>query len=148
MVEKELAALKSEAEVSRTLRELRSMGSEVIYRAADIRDADSVDQIIQNVAETCGRVDVVIHGAGIDVSRALRSKTLEQIENVLSVKIQGMRNVLASLESHGMPPRRIVGLAACRVVSAIWLRWIIRQQTMPSRICSAEPIAYWMRKRR
>jgi phosphopantetheine--protein transferase-like protein len=112
MVEKELAALKGEAEVSRTLRELRSMGSEVIYRAADIRDADSVDEVIQNVAETCGRVDVVIHGAGIDVSRALRSKTLEQIENVLSVKVQGMRNVLTSLERHGMPPRRIVGFGS------------------------------------
>ncbi len=29
---------------------------------------------VQHVAETCGRVDVVLHAAGIDNSKALRSK--------------------------------------------------------------------------
>jgi NAD(P)-dependent dehydrogenase (short-subunit alcohol dehydrogenase family) len=82
--------------------------SEVIYRPVDIRD-DSVDETI---AEEHGRVDVVIHGAGIDVSRALRSKTLEQIENVVSVKVQGMRNIMEALDRHGMLPRRVVGFGS------------------------------------
>ncbi len=112
MVERELAALKGEAEVFRTISDLRAAGSEVIYRVLDIRDADAVDAAIQNVAETCGRVDVVIHAAGIDNSRALKSKTLEQIETVVAVKLQGMRNILASLQTHEMPPRRIIGFGS------------------------------------
>lgn len=112
MVERELAALKGEAEVFRTIAGLRSAGSEVIYRALDIRDSDAVDAAIQHVAETCGRVDVVLHAAGIDNSKALRSKTLEQIETVVSVKVQGMQNILNALERHEMPPRRIIGFGS------------------------------------
>jgi phosphopantetheine--protein transferase-like protein len=111
-VEKELAALRAEAEVFRHIRKLRGLGSEVIYRPVDIRNHDAVDEAIREVAETCGRVDVVLHGAGIDVSRALRSKTVEQMENVVSVKIQGMRNIMAALDRHGMPPRRVVGFGS------------------------------------
>jgi NAD(P)-dependent dehydrogenase (short-subunit alcohol dehydrogenase family)/acyl carrier protein len=112
MVERELASEKGEAEVYRTISDLRAAGSEVIYRALDIRDADAVDAAIHNVAETCGRVDIVIHAAGIDNSRALKSKTLDQIETVVAVKLQGMRNILASLEKHEMPPRRIIGFGS------------------------------------
>ena len=111
-VEKELAALQSEAEVFRNILNLRSLGSEVIYRAVDIRDRDAVGEAVSHVAETCRRVDVVVHGAGIDVSRALRSKTLEQMQNVVSVKIQGMRNILEALDQMVMPPRRVVGFGS------------------------------------
>ena len=111
-VEKELAALQAEAEVFRHIRKLRGLGSEVVYRPLDIRDRDAVDKAVRQVAETCRRVDVVIHGAGIDVSRALRSKSLKQMENVVSVKVQGMRNMIEALERHGMPPRRIVGFGS------------------------------------
>ena len=111
-MEKELAALQAEAEVFRHIRKLRGLGSEVIYRPVDIRYRDSVDETIAQVAQTCGRVDVVIHGAGIDVSRALRSKTLEQMENVVSVKVQGMRNIMEALDRHGTLPRRVVGFGS------------------------------------
>ncbi len=111
-VEKELAALQAEAEVFSNILKLRNLGSEVIYRAVDIRDREAVDEAVRHVAETCRRVDVVVHGAGIDVSRALRSKTLDQMENVVSVKIQGMRNIMEALDRYGMPPRRIVGFGS------------------------------------
>ncbi len=112
MVEKELSRLQAEAEVSRTIRELRSMGSEVMYRSVDVRDAESVDQAIRSVAETCGRVDLVVHAAGVDVSRALRSKSAAQMEDLISVKVQGMLNLLQSLDRHDLPPRRIVGFGS------------------------------------
>ncbi len=96
----------------RNIRDLKAMGSEVIYRSVDVCDGQSVDQAIAAVAETCGRVDVVIHGAGIDVSKALRSKTVEQMERVVAVKVQGMLNLLESMERHGTPPRRVIGFGS------------------------------------
>jgi phosphopantetheine--protein transferase-like protein len=111
-VERELSRLQAEAEVYRTLIELRRAGSEVIYRPVDIRDADAVDKAVQEIAELCGRIDVVVHAAGIDVSRALKSKTLEQIEAVVSVKVDGMRNLLEALARHETLPRRIIGFGS------------------------------------
>jgi phosphopantetheine--protein transferase-like protein len=112
MVEKELSRLQGEAEAYRTIKDLKALGSEVMYRSVDVRDAESVDRAIASVAETCGRVDLVVHAAGVDVSRALRSKTAEQMEDLISVKIQGMLNLLQSLDRHDLPPRRIVGFGS------------------------------------
>ena len=112
MVERELARMQGEAEAFGTVRDLRAAGSEVIYRSLDIRDGDAVDRALQDVAQLCGRVDIVIHAAGIDISRALRSKTLEQIETVVSVKLDGMKNLLEALDRRDLPPRRILGFGS------------------------------------
>ncbi|MFH1112944.1 MAG: SDR family NAD(P)-dependent oxidoreductase [Pseudomonadota bacterium] len=111
-VNRELGRLRAEADAYRNVSALRELGSEVIYRSMDIRDGKAIDEALQDVAETCGRVDVVIHAAGIDISRALKSKSIEQIENVVSVKVEGMRRLLEALERRELPPRRIVGFGS------------------------------------
>ena len=111
-VERELSILKSEAEVHRSIGDLKAAGSEVLYRSVDVRDAQAVDSAISDAVDLVRSVDVVIHAAGIDVSRALRSKSLDQIETVVSVKLDGMRNVLNALQKHGLPPRRVVGFGS------------------------------------
>ncbi|GEM_PF-84422 len=111
-VDNELSGLRAEAEVFATMRDLRAAGSEVIYRPLDIRDREAVDQAIRETAEICGRVDTMIHAAGIDVSKALNRKTLDQMETVVSVKVDGMINLLDSLERHGLPPQRIIGFGS------------------------------------
>lgn len=111
-VEKELSRMRGEGEVFRNISELRSLGSEVMYRSLDVMDSVSIDEFIRDVATVCGRVDMVIHGAGLDISKALRTKTLEQIELVYNVKVQGMRNVISALEKHGLPPKRIIGFGS------------------------------------
>lgn len=112
MVDQELNRLRAEAEVFTTMRELRALGSEVMYRPVDVRDADTMDAAVRNVAEACGRVDVVIYAAGIDASKALRSKTVEGMQQLISVKIDGLENLLVSLERHGIPPRRVIGFGS------------------------------------
>ncbi len=112
MVNRELGRLRAEADAYRNVSALRELGSEVIYRSMDIRDGQAIDEALKDVAETCGRVDVVIHAAGIDISRALKSKSIEQIENVVSVKVEGMRRLLESLDRRELPPRRIVGFGS------------------------------------
>jgi len=112
MVERELGRLKAEADAFRNIRELKALGSEVILRSLDIRDFEAVDKAIQEAGELCGRIDVVIHAAGIDISRALKSKSIEQIDNVVSVKVDGMLAILEALKRHDLPPRRIVGFGS------------------------------------
>ncbi len=111
-VEKELSRMRGEGEVFRNISELREMGSEVMYRSLDILDEKAVDEFIRDVATVCGRVDMIIHGAGLDVSKALKSKTFDQIELVYNVKVQGIRNVLDSLERFGLPPKRIISFGS------------------------------------
>ena len=94
LVEKELSRLRNEGEVFINLKELRKLGSEVIYRGVDITDLGAVDRTIGEIARLCRRVDVFVHGAGIDISRSLSSKTMDQIRLVFDVKVKGARNIL------------------------------------------------------
>ena len=112
LVEKEFLRLKNEVEVFQNVKKLRNLGSEVIYRAVDIVDSEAVDNVIAEIGRLCGRVDVFVHGAGIDISRALRSKTMDQIKLVFNVKVEGARNIMAALDRHELPPRRIVGFGS------------------------------------
>ncbi len=112
LVEKELTKLRNQVEVFQNLKRLRSLGSEVIYRTVDITNPSAVDSVIEEVARLCRRVDIFVHGAGIDISKSLRSKTIEQIWSVFDVKVQGARNVLKALENNELPPRRIIGFGS------------------------------------
>lgn len=111
-VEKALSEMKAEGEIFRNITEIRSLGSEVIYRSVDILDDASLDELIGDVASICGRVDMIIHGAGLDISKTLKSKTIEQIQLVYDVKVKGIQNLLESLEKHGLPPKRIIGFGS------------------------------------
>ena len=111
-VEKELAELRNQVEVFKNLRKFRSLGSEVIYRSVDITNPSAVDKVIEEVARLCRRVDVFVHGAGIDISKSLRSKTIEQIRSVFDVKVEGARNVLQALEKNELPPRRLISFGS------------------------------------
>lgn len=112
LVENELSRRKNEVEVFHNLKKLKNLGSEVIYRGVDITNSEAVDNVIAEIGQLCGRVDVFVHGAGIDISRALRSKTMDQIMLVFNVKVEGASNVLAALNRHELPPRRIVGFGS------------------------------------
>ncbi|MFH0958356.1 MAG: SDR family NAD(P)-dependent oxidoreductase, partial [Pseudomonadota bacterium] len=111
-VEKELAKLRNEVEVFKNLKKLRSLGPEVIYRAVDITEASAVDKVIEEVAALCRRVDVFVHGAGIDISKSLRSKTIDQIRSVFDVKVEGARNILQALEKNELLPRRLIAFGS------------------------------------
>ena len=112
LVEKELGSLKAEAEVFRTVSRLRARGAEVVYRAVDIVDSEAVSEVIQEVSELCGRIDLVIHAAGVDASKSLHSKTQEQMMRVFEVKVNGMRNILQALEAHHITPKKIIGFGS------------------------------------
>jgi acyl transferase domain-containing protein/NAD(P)H-dependent flavin oxidoreductase YrpB (nitropropane dioxygenase family)/NAD(P)-dependent dehydrogenase (short-subunit alcohol dehydrogenase family)/phosphopantetheinyl transferase (holo-ACP synthase) len=112
MVERELAALRSEAEVLSNLRELRRLGAEVMYRSVDVTDSEAVDEAVAEVASICRRVDVVIHGAGLDVSRALKSKSPQEMSLVYRVKVDGLKHTLEALEHHGLPFSRLVAFGS------------------------------------
>jgi len=111
-VEKELSELRNQVEVFNNLRKFRSLGSEVIYRSVDITNPSAVNKVIEEVARLCRRVDVFVHGAGIDISKSLRSKTIEQIRSVFDVKVEGARNVLQALETNELPPRRLISFGS------------------------------------
>ncbi len=91
-----------EARVARVLadREIRgtlaALGERATYHAVDVR-SDAFGGLIEAIYERHGRIDAVIHGAGILEDKLIRHKTPESFERVFSTKLTGAHTLVAKL---------------------------------------------------
>ncbi|MDP6857107.1 MAG: SDR family NAD(P)-dependent oxidoreductase [Candidatus Thalassarchaeaceae archaeon] len=85
-------------EIHRTLEAIRSTGNNADYLSVDVTDSESTVKILRNVSEELGPVTGIIHGAGIEDSTPFEKKEPSMMKRVLSVKVDGWRNIVTALE--------------------------------------------------
>jgi acyl transferase domain-containing protein/NAD(P)-dependent dehydrogenase (short-subunit alcohol dehydrogenase family)/acyl carrier protein len=78
--------LMKDREIRRTLEELRQTGSRVEYHSVDVRDEAAFGELIDGIYRDYGRLDAVIHGAGIIEDKLIRDKTPESFDRVVHTK--------------------------------------------------------------
>ncbi|TQS28844.1 SDR family oxidoreductase [Microbispora sp. KK1-11] len=69
----------------------------VRYLACDVRDAGAVAAAVDAVVAAAGRIDLVVHGAGVNHAAALEGKRLEDFQRVRDVKVRGYLNLKRAL---------------------------------------------------
>ena len=69
------------------------LGGQWRYLACDLRDAEEVDRTVERIYSDHGRIDMVIHGAGIQASKALSKKSLDEIRGIVATKVEGLANL-------------------------------------------------------
>ncbi|AEI66904.1 type I polyketide synthase [Corallococcus macrosporus] len=80
-------------ELKLTLAGLGRLPGEVLYRAADVTKAADVDRVLQEIVDTHGRLDLVVHGAGTQTSKKLNRRQLGELRLNLGTKLLGLRNL-------------------------------------------------------
>jgi acyl transferase domain-containing protein/NAD(P)H-dependent flavin oxidoreductase YrpB (nitropropane dioxygenase family) len=96
-IEAETGRLLREREMRATLDRLRETAASVRYHAIDVRDAAAVGTLLGDVYGRHGRLDGVIHGAGVLEDRLVRDKTPESFARVYSTKVDGARALMAGV---------------------------------------------------
>jgi acyl transferase domain-containing protein/acyl carrier protein/NAD(P)-dependent dehydrogenase (short-subunit alcohol dehydrogenase family) len=94
LVERELAALERAQSAQSAIDAVRAAGGTPHYFSVNLTDADSVAGLIQQVRERSGRIDVLLHAAGLDRSRSLAEKEPREFDLVFDVKSDGFFNLL------------------------------------------------------
>ncbi|MBI3038240.1 SDR family NAD(P)-dependent oxidoreductase, partial [bacterium] len=79
------------------LKKLRGSGSEAIYLRCDLADGPAVDRAVGLIQRLYSRIDLLIHAAGIEISRNLANKSPEEIDLVYRVKVAGLVNLLDAI---------------------------------------------------
>lgn len=74
-------------EILANLAAMRATGSEVEYHALDLRDAEAFGGLIDEIYAKWGRIDGVLHGAGIIDDKLVKDKTLASFETVYHTKV-------------------------------------------------------------
>jgi len=97
LVEKELAALERANSALSAIEAVRSAGGRAHYFSVDLTDADGVAKVVHEIREKHGRIDVMLHAAGLERSHALADKDPHEFDLVFDVKSDGFFNLLHAI---------------------------------------------------
>jgi NAD(P)-dependent dehydrogenase (short-subunit alcohol dehydrogenase family) len=97
-------------EIAQTLADLQAAGIEATYHTCDVTDPEAVRLILGEVASRYGRIDGIIHGAGVLRDGLLSQMTFEDLSLVTDVKFLGAWNLFSAAEGAGL--RFFVGLSS------------------------------------
>jgi NAD(P)-dependent dehydrogenase (short-subunit alcohol dehydrogenase family) len=86
-VERAYQELMREREIRRNLETMKQAGATVRYFAVDVREETAFGNLIDELYRSHGRLDGVIHGAGIIEDKLVEDKTLESFDRVFGTKV-------------------------------------------------------------
>jgi acyl transferase domain-containing protein/NAD(P)H-dependent flavin oxidoreductase YrpB (nitropropane dioxygenase family) len=86
-VDRTLKRVLKDREIRTNLAAMQASGAAVEYHAVDVRDADAFGSLIDAIYARWGRIDGVLHGAGIIDDKLIRDKPLESFEAVYGTKV-------------------------------------------------------------
>ncbi|OGQ91866.1 MAG: hypothetical protein A2289_11765 [Deltaproteobacteria bacterium RIFOXYA12_FULL_58_15] len=87
-IDKEARQVLAAREIRQTLCGLEEMGAKAEYRSLDVRNTTAFADLIGGVYDRYGRIDVVLHGAGIVEDQLIRHKSVESFDRVFDTKVQ------------------------------------------------------------
>jgi NAD(P)-dependent dehydrogenase (short-subunit alcohol dehydrogenase family) len=97
LIERELARYERLTAALNAIDAVTKAGGTAHYHQVDLTDTTAVEQVMTDVRDTSGRVDVLLHAAGLDISRSLRDKTRMEYDLVFDVKSDGWFNLLRAI---------------------------------------------------
>ncbi len=97
-IERELARFERLEAALTAVQAVEAVGGTAHYHCVDLTDADAVAAAIDQVRERNGRIDVLLHAAGLEISRNLPDKEPREYDLVFDVKSDGWFNLFHSAQ--------------------------------------------------
>jgi 3-oxoacyl-(acyl-carrier-protein) synthase/NAD(P)-dependent dehydrogenase (short-subunit alcohol dehydrogenase family)/acyl carrier protein len=97
LVDKELAALERADAACSAINAVRAAGGTAHYFSVNLTDATAVTNVIEQVRKRSGRIDVLLHAAGLERSHFLPDKERNEFNLVFDVKSDGWFNLLRAM---------------------------------------------------
>jgi NAD(P)-dependent dehydrogenase (short-subunit alcohol dehydrogenase family) len=96
-IESSVARLLAAREIRANLTALDNAGVKVSYHAVDVRDADALGGVVDSVYDRHGRLDGIVHGAGVIEDRLLADKTPESFRRVFDTKVGAAHTLVSAV---------------------------------------------------
>jgi acyl transferase domain-containing protein/NAD(P)-dependent dehydrogenase (short-subunit alcohol dehydrogenase family)/acyl carrier protein len=89
-------------DIARNVSRLSALGLKVSYRCCDVADPQKVARTLDQVAKQFGRIDGIIHGAGVIKDAFMEYMAPEDFKRVVEVKLLGGWNLYRAASGHGL----------------------------------------------
>ena len=86
-------------EAAATIEHLNNIGGQVEYLQADVTDEKQVQQALSEIHSRFGRIDFLVHGAGVQKSMLLQDRTLADFRRTYAVKVLGLNNLVSAAKN-------------------------------------------------
>jgi hypothetical protein len=96
LIERELARYERLQMALAAIQAVTDAGGQVHYHSVDLTDGPAVAAVVDDIAERHGRIDVLLHAAGLEISRGLADKEPREYDLVFDVKSDGWFNLLSA----------------------------------------------------
>ena len=80
---------------------VEAAGGTALWRSANLLDGPAIAGIVEEIRKAHGRIDVLVHAGGIEISRKLSEKEAREFDLVFDIKADGFFSLLKAAE--GMP---------------------------------------------
>lgn len=90
-IEKKASDIHKANQILSTIQSLEKNGALVTYRSLDLRNEQEISALIAQVYKDYGRIDGVVHGAGLLEDKLFQQKTAESFERVFTTKVTPLR---------------------------------------------------------
>lgn len=74
--------------VSSVAEDINRTGGKAIYYECSVNDQEQIRCIIDNIIQQLGKIDILIHSAGVSISKALECFPIEEVDTVMSVHLK------------------------------------------------------------
>jgi NAD(P)-dependent dehydrogenase (short-subunit alcohol dehydrogenase family) len=101
-IEQQVHAILRNREISANLAALRAAGAEVIYRVTDVRDPAATATLIASIYARHGRLDGVIHGAGLIEDKRIVDKEADSWLRVVETKALSAYTIARAIKPEGL----------------------------------------------
>jgi len=112
-LERQIAGILKQRALRRTVRAYAAAGVPLACHQADVSDAGALGRALRRIGDEEGRIDAVLHGAGVIEDRLLVQKTEESFDRVYRTKVAAA----LALEQH-LPRQHLQLVALFSSVSA------------------------------
>ncbi len=102
LVERDCQRILNAREVRENLERLRAAGARVEYLSCDVSDRSAFGALIDSVYERHGRIDGVVHGAGVIEDSLIQDKRRDSMERVMSTKAGAAQTLVERLRSDSL----------------------------------------------
>ncbi|HTY96173.1 MAG TPA: SDR family NAD(P)-dependent oxidoreductase, partial [Solirubrobacteraceae bacterium] len=102
LVERDCQRILRGREVRENLERLQAAGARVEYLACDVSDREAFGELIDSVYGRHGRIDGVVHGAGVIEDRLIADKQLDSLERVMAAKAGAAHTLAERLRPDGL----------------------------------------------
>jgi NAD(P)-dependent dehydrogenase (short-subunit alcohol dehydrogenase family)/acyl carrier protein len=96
-VQRLLSELERKHAALQAIESVRTAGGEVHYHSVNLLDKDAVASAIGAIRDRSGRIDALVHAAGLEISHFLPDKKPSEFDLVFDVKATGWYNLLSSI---------------------------------------------------